>query len=86
VGCQVQPGRVAHCNGVGSAEWERQVDPNLGRAVFGEVGEQSATFSPDRKRIVSASSDTIAKIFQAQIWDAASGKQLAAVQGHSIRQ
>jgi WD40 repeat protein len=37
----------------------------------------SAAFSPDRSRIVTASSDKTARI-----WDAARGKEIAVLRGH----
>ena len=40
----------------------------------------SAAFSPDGQRIVTASDDN-----SARIWDAATGKQIAALQGHTDR-
>jgi WD40 repeat protein len=39
-----------------------------------------ATFSPDGKRIVTASGDNTARI-----WDAATGKTMAVLSGHSDR-
>ena len=39
---------------------------------------ESAAFSPDGRRIVTASSDNTARI-----WDAATGKQIAVLQGHT---
>ena len=41
---------------------------------------QSAAFSPDGSRIVTASDDKTARI-----WDAASGKEIAVLRGHENR-
>jgi WD40 repeat protein len=41
---------------------------------------ESATFSPDGKKVITASNDSIVRI-----WDAESGKQLRVLEGHEDR-
>jgi WD40 repeat protein len=45
-----------------------------------DAGVNSATFSPDGSRIVTASDDKTARI-----WDAATGKEVAVLRGHDAR-
>ena len=51
----------------------------IGEPLTGHEGYvRSASFSPDGKRIVTASSDKTARV-----WDAASGKPIAVLRGHA---
>jgi WD40 repeat protein len=40
-------------------------------------------FSPDGQRIVTGSNDGTAKVWEAKVWDATSGKELANLKGHT---
>src|SRR5262249_61460976 len=67
---KASPAAVALATAVSQARWRR----GLGRH---EAPVVSAAFSPDGSRIVTASWDRTARI-----WDAASGKEIAVLRGH----
>ena len=78
---RLQPRRVAHRHGVVG-----QDRPHLGRRDAARRSRScaamtddvlSAAFSPDGSRIVTASEDKTARI-----WDAATGKEIAVLRGH----
>ena len=57
--------------------WQRQAHLSL-KTLRGHLGWVSVAFSPDGQRIVTGSGDKTAKV-----WDAASGRELLTLKGHS---
>ena len=82
---RIQPRRVAHRHGSGDDTariWDAITAKEIA-VLRGDHGTVfSAAFSPDGSRIVTASGDKIARIWEAVIWDAATAKEIAVLRGH----
>ena len=62
------------------ASWQAARSPRGCTACSRDIRESSAAFSGDGKRVVTASADNTARI-----WDAESGKEIAVLKGHTDR-
>jgi len=69
--------RVLTFDGFSGMVWDAESGQQLHVLHWYEGVVQSAAFSPDGKRVVTASSDDTARI-----WDAESGQQLSVLRGH----
>ena len=77
---RLQPRRLAHRHGVRGQTariWDAATGKEIAVLRGHESSVESAAFSPDGSRIVTASVDKTARI-----WDAASGKEIAVLRGH----